>query len=59
MDRRWLWINLDPLKADAYKVFLKAHRIKFETSGYGNLIHFECHVSWDEYDACDEFLKTL
>lgn len=59
MEKKWLSINLDRVKADALRAFLKMAHIKYEASENWNLIHFEIFVDNDERKRCDEFLEVL
>ena len=59
MRRKKEWYNVElPLdKADGLKGYLKSHRIYFEPSSAGNLIHFECYLNDIELDLVNEFLS--
>ena len=52
-------VELNKRDAEKLKVFLKNNKIKFETSGVENLIHFECLVNKFEEVKINEFLEAL
>lgn len=52
-------VELNKNDADKLSVFLKDNKIKFETSGADNLIHFEILVNRFEEVKINEFLKNL
>lgn len=56
-----LYKNVELSKRDAeqLKVFLKNNKIKFETSGAENLIHFEILVNQFEEKKINDFIDTL
>lgn len=53
--------NVDLSKDDSNKLkeFLKNNKIKFETSGFGHLVHFEVLVNSIEENKVNNFLDTL
>lgn len=56
-----LYKNVELSKSDAeqLKVFLKNNKIKFETSGAENLVHFEILINKFEEKKINEFLEAL
>lgn len=56
-----LYKNVELSKSDSNKLkeFLKNNKIKFETSGADNLVHFEILVNKFEEIKINEFLETL
>lgn len=52
-------VELNKNDADKLRVFLKDNKIKFETSGVGKMVHFECLVNQFEEKKVNEFLETL
>lgn len=56
-----LYKNVELSKSDAeqLKVFLKNNKIKFETSGAYNLVHFEILVNKFEENKINYFIDTL
>lgn len=52
-------VELSKTEAEQLKVFLKNNKIKFETSGADNLVHFEILVNQFEEKKINEFLETL
>lgn len=56
-----LYKNVELSKSDAeqLKVFLKNNKIKFETSGVENLVHFEILVNQFEEKKINDFIDTL
>lgn len=52
-------VELSKGEAEELKVFLKNNKIKFETSGAGDLVHFEVLVNKLEEKKINEFLGTL
>lgn len=56
-----LYKNVELSKSDAeqLKVFLKNNKIKFETSGAENLVHFEILVNKFEEKKINDFIDTL
>lgn len=56
-----LYKNVELPKSDSNKLkeFLKNNKIKFETSGVDNLVHFEILVNKLEEKKINEFLGTL
>ena len=56
-----LYKNVELSKRDAeqLKVFLKNNKIKFETSGAENLVHFEILVNQFEEKKINDFIDTL
>lgn len=57
--RRWMNVELTPEDADKNREFLRENKIKFESSGCYNLVHFEVYVNEEELELCDAFLATL
>ena len=59
-ERRYLSVELNPGQEEmAFKAFLRDHKIKAESSGCFNLVHFEVLVDETERELCDEFLARL
>lgn len=56
-NKEWYNIELPVDKADDLERYLKSHRIYFEPSSAGNLIHFECYLNDIELDLVNEFLS--
>lgn len=56
-----LYKNVELSKDDSSKlrVFLVENKIKFETSGVGDLVHFEILVNSMEEKKINNFLDTL
>lgn len=52
-------VELSKGEAEELKVFLKNNKIKFETSGVGDLVHFEVLVDSIEENKVNNFLDTL
>lgn len=52
-------IELTPLAAMDLKIFLKRNKITFETSGAGDLIHFEIYASQNDVCMINLFLDTI
>lgn len=52
-------VELSQNDAEELKAFLKNNKIKFETSGAENLVHFEILVNQFEEKKINEFLDTL
>lgn len=59
-NKRWHNVELKNGKeSDDFRHFLNKNHIKFETSGAGDLVHFEVLVDNEEMEACDFFLGTF
>ena len=59
-ERKYTSVELNPGAEEmAFKAFLHEHRIKAESSGCFNLVHFEVLVNESERELCDEFLSQL
>lgn len=56
-----VWKNVEIIKgeSDDFKRFLRENAIKFETSECGKYVHFECLVTEQQTDMCNDFLNTL
>ena len=52
-------IDLSPLASVELKQFLHDNKFTFETSGNGNLVHFEILASPEQAQAINNFLDTL
>lgn len=52
-------IELTPLSSVDLKQFLHAAGITFETSGAGDLVHFEIYATQDQKNMINSFLDTL
>lgn len=52
-------IELSPLASVDLKLFLHAAGITFETSGAGDLVHFEILASQDQKIMINSFIDTL
>lgn len=60
MDRKWHNVELQNGKeSDDFRHFLNENHIKFETSGAGNLVHFEVFVNTEEMKSCNLYLGTF
>ena len=59
MNRKWHNVELSQQEANEFKKYLHDNNIKFETSGAGDLVHFEVFVNTDEMESCDIFLGTF
>lgn len=55
--KEWYNVELPIDKADGLKEYLRSHRIYFEPSSAGNLIHFECYMSTIERDLVNDYLE--
>ena len=55
--KEWYNVELPLDKADGLKGYLKSHRIYFEPSSAGNLIHFECYMNTIERDLVNDYLE--
>ena len=51
-------VELSKGEAEELKVFLKNNKIKFETSGAENLVHFEILVNKFEEKKINDFIDT-
>ena len=51
-------VELSKVEAEELKVFLKSNKIKFETSGAENLVHFEILVNQFEEKKINDFIDT-
>ncbi len=59
-NRQWHNVELENGKeSDEFRHFLNKNKIKFETSGAGNLVHFEVLVNTKEMESCDLYLGTF
>ena len=56
---KWYNVELTQKESDLFKVFLMRNRIKFETSGCYNLVHFEVYASQTQADMLNTFLETI
>ncbi len=56
---KWYSTNLNKPDAMAFRQFLIKHQINFETSGNGNLVHFEVEVDNTGRLLCNDFLNDL
>ena len=52
-------IELTPMRSTILKQFLHDNRITFESSGAGNLVHFEIYASKNQATMINSFLDTL
>lgn len=52
-------IELTPLSSVDLKQFLHDNKITFETSGCGDLVHFEIYATQDQKNMINSFLDTL
>ena len=60
MEKKYTSVELNPGAEEmAFKAFLRQHKIKAESSGCFNLVHFEILVDEVERELCDEFLARL
>lgn len=59
MNKDWGSVNLTKEDSELFRKFLIDNGIRFETSGNGNLIHFEVLVDGTEQAACDKFLSNI
>lgn len=59
MQRDWKSVNLTKEDSDLFRNFLINNEIRFETSGNGNLVHFEVLVNSTEQVMCDKFLSNI
>lgn len=57
--REWKNVELNKKDAGVFRVFLRSLKVKFETSGVGELTHFECLVSPIEENKANIFLGGL
>lgn len=53
------YVELSKDDSNKLKEFLKNNKIKFETSGVGDLVHFEVLVNSIEEEKVNNFLDTL
>ena len=55
------YYNIELIKEDAeiLKEYLHTNKIYFETSGCGNLIHFEIKLNKSQYENASSFINTL
>ena len=56
---RYYNIELTPLSSVDLKQFLHDNKITFETSGCGDLVHFEIYATQDQKNMINSFLDTL
>lgn len=56
---KWYNVELTQTESDLLKVFLIRNRIKYESSGCYNLVHFEIYASKDQADMLNIFLDTM
>ena len=59
MQRDWKSVNLTKDDSDSFRKFLIDNGIRFETSGNGNLVHFEVLADSTEQASCDRFLSNI
>ena len=59
MVRNWVNVELGQEAADGFRMYLRSKNIKFETSGAGNLVHFECLMTPEERDEADGVLEGI
>lgn len=59
MRKDWKSVNLTKEDSELFRKFLIDNEIRFETSGNGNLVHFEVLVNSTEQTACDKFLSNI
>ena len=57
--RRWLNVDLKPSYAIMFRKWLADIGIKYETSGNGNLTHFEVFLSEEEKTVANIYLDSL
>lgn len=55
--KKWYNVELSVDRADELKQYLRSHRIYFEPSSAGNLIHFECYMNDLELSLVNDFLE--
>lgn len=55
--KQWNCVNLEADKANGFRKFLGDSGIKYESSEFGNLIHFEVMVGSKEREMCDSYLS--
>ena len=55
------YYNIELIKEDAeiLKEYLHTNKIYFETSGCGNLIHFEIKLNRTQYENASNFINIL
>lgn len=56
---KWYNIELTKVISGELKCFLHERNIVFETSGCGDLVHFEIYASKNQATMIDLFLDTL
>lgn len=59
MQRGWKSVNLTKEDSGLFRNFLIDNGVRFETSGNGNLVHFEVFVNNAEQALCDRFLSNI
>lgn len=57
--RRWISTELTQSEEEKFRAYLKANGYTFETSGCGNLVHFEVYADFEETQKANAFLDTL
>ena len=57
--KKWLNVELNNIDSAVFRRALIEKRIKFETSGCGNLTHFEVYADSDEARELNGILETL
>lgn len=59
MKEKYYNIELIKEDADLLKKYLHTNKIYFESSGCGNLIHFEIKLNKIQYENANNFISTL
>ena len=56
---KWYNVELTPICSVDLKQFLHDNKITFETSGCGDLVHFEIQASQTQAKMINDFIDTL
>lgn len=58
-NRTWCNVELPREDAELFKRYLRKHNIKFEPSEAYSLIHFECLMTEEEFDAANDWIDQI
>jgi hypothetical protein len=56
---KWYNVELTQNESNLFKAFLMRNKIKFESSGCYNLVHFEVYASKEQANMLNTFLETI
>lgn len=58
-DKSWYGIDLSGRYVDMFKAYLRHAGVYYEPSEAGTAVHFECHMTKEEYEYVCDFLREM